>query len=364
MELVTIIGARPQFIKAATISRAIKNYSNVKETIVHTGQHYDANMSEVFFEELEIPKPDFHLGIGGGTHGMQTGKMLESIESVLIEKKPDFVLVYGDTNSTMAGSLAAAKLHIPVAHVEAGLRSFNRKMPEEINRILTDHISTLLFTPTQTAVNNLIKEGIDQNKIVNVGDVMFDAALFYGSRVEPSSSEFKSLNLTEKEFILTTIHRAENTDDKDRLRKIFISLERVAKNTVVVLPLHPRTKKQLESINFDFQSTSLSFISPVGYLDMVLLEKYAAAIVTDSGGVQKEAYFHKTPCVTLRNETEWTELVENGFNVLLKDLEKLPETIKEITSKEMPFSNSSLYGTGNAAGEIIETILKVHQKGL
>lgn len=354
MKVITIIGARPQFIKAATVSRIIKQYTNIKEVILHTGQHFDSNMSDVFFEELEIPKPDYHLGIGGGNHGEQTGKMLEAIEKVFIKEKPDWVLVYGDTNSTLAGALAAAKLHIPIAHVEAGLRSFNKKMPEEINRILTDHVSTLLFTPTQTAIKNLESEGINDQKIVPVGDVMFDAALFYGKKAESKSTILQELEIEETPFVLTTIHRAENTDNPGKLRSIFSGLEELALKYKVILPLHPRTKKSLNSIGYDVEKSPINFTTPLGYLDMVLLEKHAKIIVTDSGGVQKEAYFHSTPCLTLRDETEWVELVENGYNKLIKDFKVI---LEEVNTFAYPKNNTNLYGDGNSATHIVESLL-------
>ncbi|MFW6271762.1 MAG: non-hydrolyzing UDP-N-acetylglucosamine 2-epimerase, partial [Desulfosalsimonas sp.] len=302
IKIATIIGARPQFIKAATVSRAINARNStapspaagIQEVIIHTGQHFDANMSEVFFRELEIPKPDYNLGVGGGSHGKNTGRMIEKIESVLIDEKPDWVLVYGDTDSTLAGALAAAKLHIPVAHVEAGLRSYNRIMPEEINRILADQLSTILFCPTDTAVQNLTNEGFPHKlakerwqQVYNVGDVMYDAALFYAARAEEKSRVMKDLGLAPKSFVLATIHRAENTDTPERLQKIMAALNRIAAEMPVILPLHPRTKQKLVTANF----SAVTFIDPLGYLDMVMLEKNARVIITDSGGVQKEAYF-------------------------------------------------------------------------
>jgi UDP-GlcNAc3NAcA epimerase len=302
IKIVTIIGARPQFIKAAVVSRAIALRSEeIKEVIVHTGQHFDSNMSDIFFDELDIPKPDHHLGVGGGSHGQNTGRMLEKIEEVLMIEKPNYVLVYGDTDSTLAGTLAAVKLHIPVAHVEAGLRSFNRKMPEEINRILTDHASEILFTPTLTAVKNLNNEGIDSNKIKQVGDVMYDAAIYYGKKVEQNNTLLQELKIESKKYALVTLHRAENVDDKNRLSSILKGLSHY--NNTIIWPLHPRTKKMLESFGIAIPQ-NISIIDPVGYLDMILLEKNAELIATDSGGVQKEAYFHKVPCITLRDQTE------------------------------------------------------------
>jgi len=364
MKCVTIVGARPQFIKAATVSRVLRSTPDITEILVHTGQHYDSNMSEVFFDELEIPQPDYHLGIGSGTHGSQTGKMLEAIEAVLIQEQPNWVLVYGDTNSTLAGALAAAKLHIPVAHVEAGLRSFNRRMPEEINRILTDHTSDLLFAPTDTAVKNLLHEGIPENKVHLVGDVMYDAALYYGAKADTHSQILSKLGLSPRGYILATIHRAENTDDAARLQAIFQGLMQVAQEIPVVLPLHPRTRKALERENlFSEVSESLLLIEPVGYLDMVMLEKNACLIATDSGGVQKEAFFYHVPCVTLREETEWVELVEMGWNCLaipcnFNTIQKILEMglNQFIDIKEIP----RLYGEGKSAHKTLDILLNCH----
>ncbi|MCT7974897.1 non-hydrolyzing UDP-N-acetylglucosamine 2-epimerase [Laspinema olomoucense] len=364
MKCITIVGARPQFIKAATISRVLRCTPAVTEILVHTGQHYDSYMSDVFFEELEIPQPDYHLGIGSGTHGSQTGKMLEAIEAVLIQEQPNLVLVYGDTNSTLAGALAGAKLHIPVAHVEAGLRSFNRKMPEEINRILSDHSSDLLFAPTETSVKNLLHEGIPENKVHLVGDVMYDAALYYENLADTHSQILSKLKLSPKGYILATIHRAENTDDSARLHAIFQGLMQVAQEIAVVLPLHPRTRQALKRENlFSKVSEFLLLIEPVGYLDMVMLEKNARLIATDSGGVQKEAFFYRVPCVTLREETEWVELVEMGWNCLA--IPSNPTWVKtcilnclDQTSGVHP-EVSFLYGTGKAA-QLTVTILIQH----
>jgi UDP-GlcNAc3NAcA epimerase len=363
MKIITIIGARPQFIKAATVSRAIAEYNKaltkgqelMTEVLVHTGQHYDENMSDVFFEELDIPQPDYHLGIGSASHGAQTGRMLEEIEKVLLKEEPDKVLVYGDTNSTLAGALAAAKLHIPVAHVEAGLRSFNRQMPEEINRVLTDHIADMLFAPTQTAVDNLKNEGISENKIFLVGDVMYDAALYYGKRVIEKSNILERHHLKPQQYILATIHRAENTDAPVRLRAIFEGLSKVAEEIPVVLPLHPRTRAALIRENlYEMVIQSLLIIPPVGYLDMVMLEKNARLIATDSGGVQKEAYFYRVPCVTLRGETEWVELVENGWNSLVNciDSNSIALFILGCLNK-FGSSYAELYGKGVSSKKIV-----------
>jgi len=355
LKIVSVVGARPQFIKAAAVSRVLRSTEGVNEILVHTGQHYNANMSDVFFEELEIPRPDYNLGIGSGTHGAQTGKMLEAIEKVLMEEKPDWVLVYGDTNSTLAGALAAVKLHIPVAHVEAGLRSFNRRMPEEINRVLTDHASDLLFAPTKTAVENLRHEGIPEERIKLVGDVMYDAALYYAKKAERQSQILNKLGLNPKEYILATVHRAENTDDPVRLRVIFDAFCEIAREIKVVLPLHPRTREALiKSGMYDKVASCICLTEPVGYLDMVMLEKNARLIATDSGGVQKEAFFYRVPCVTLREETEWVELVELGWNFLARPISK--ETI--IAAIRYNYRNHDgseyfPYGKGKSAEKIL-----------
>ncbi len=358
MKIVSIVGARPQFIKAAAVSRALRAAPGVMEVLVHTGQHYDDNMSRVFFEELEIPEPDYHLGIGSGTHGAQTGRMLEAVEQVLLQERPDWVLVYGDTNSTLAGALAAAKLHIPVAHVEAGLRSFNRRMPEEINRVLTDHASDLLFAPTQAAVENLRREGIPEERIYLVGDVMYDAALYYGAKAERESRILERLALQPKGYLLATVHRAENTDDPVRLRAIFEGLAVAAREMPVVMPLHPRTRAALAREGMLAEtSLHLRLIEPVGYLDMVLLEKNALLIATDSGGVQKEAFFYRVPCVTLREETEWVELVELGWNHLVSPMSR--DRIKRAVVAQLAERDRdkpNLYGNGKAAHLIVEKL--------
>ena len=316
-------------------------------------------MSEVFFQQLDISQPNYHLGIGSGSHGSQTGKMLEAIESVLLTEKPNWVLVYGDTNSTLAGALAAVKLHIPVAHVEAGLRSFNRKMPEEINRVLTDHVADLLFAPTKVASTNLNNEGIDENRIHLVGDVMYDAALYYEAKAELESQILERLQLDEKTYILATVHRAENTDNPKLLKAIFEGLGQVAQQIQVILPLHPRTRESLKRYNLLEQATQkLRLIEPVGYLDMVILEKYARLIATDSGGVQKEAYFYQVPCVTLRDETEWVELVELGYNVLCSPVEReqIMDLILSVLNKKIE-RNVGLYGQGNASVRMVDNII-------
>ncbi|MFQ6610830.1 MAG: non-hydrolyzing UDP-N-acetylglucosamine 2-epimerase, partial [Fidelibacterota bacterium] len=332
MKLLTIIGARPQFIKAATLSRLIRDRSDISEVIVHTGQHYDPNMSAVFFDELDIPQPDYNLEIGGLSHGAMTGRQLERIESVLQKEKPDLVIVYGDTNSTLAGTLAAVKEQIPVAHVEAGMRSFNRKMPEEINRVLTDHASDLLFAPTPAAVKNLELEGLGE-RCFYVGDVIYDAALYYEQRAEAKSGILDTIGLHPGKFILTTIHRAEITGDSDYLQTLFNELLELNHLHPIVLPLHPRTRKQLLNTSiFNTLEKEMIITEPVGYLDMVQLEKEALLIITDSGGVQREAFFHRTPCVTVREETEWTELVKLGWNHLLPR-KRLPELVPVCLSR-------------------------------
>nr|WP_207188119.1 UDP-N-acetylglucosamine 2-epimerase (non-hydrolyzing) [Thiorhodovibrio winogradskyi] len=328
------------------------------EVLIHTGQHFDANMSDVFFDELEIPRPDHHLGIGAGTHGQNTGRMIEAIETVLIAEQPDWVLVYGDTDSTLAGALAAVKLHLPVAHVEAGLRSFNRRMPEEINRVLTDHAADLLFTPTETAVANLRAEGIPETRIRPVGDVMYDAALFYAAKAERISTILASLGLTSGEYILATVHRAENTDNPDRLSDVMRGLMQEAKMRPVVLPLHPRTRDALIHVALmDQIATSLTVTEPLGYLDMVMLERHAAVIATDSGGVQKEAFFYRVPCVTLREETEWVELVEAGAAVLAGAKTQAIQTAIEQVLAASPVGAPLLFGDGDAGWKIAKTLV-------
>lgn len=363
MKIVTIVGARPQFIKAAAVSRKLRETGEVQEILIHTGQHYDENMSDRFFQELAIPQPEYYLGIGSGSHGVQTGRMLETIESVLQQEKPDWVLIYGDTNSTLAGAIAAVKLHFRLAHVEAGLRSFNKKMPEEVNRVLADHVSEILFAPTDTAVENLRREGIIGDRVQQVGDVMYDAALLYRSKAEQTSQILKQLNLSSQKYLLVTIHRAENTDDPKRLNAIFVGLAKVAEKLTVVVPLHPRTRKALEREGqLDFAKQNLQLIEPVGYLDMVMLEQNARLIATDSGGVQKEAFFYQVPCVTLREETEWVELVQYGWNYLIapKTAEIVSDGIIDAiaTFAHNPPTPVKLYGDGQAATKIVELLLK------
>lgn len=350
MKIVTIVGARPQFIKAATISRVVAANTSIREVLIHTGQHFDANMSDVFFTELDIRKPDHHLGIGGGTHGENTGRMLEAIEKVLITERPDWVLVYGDTDSTLAGSLAAVKLHIPVAHVEAGLRSFNRRMPEEINRVLTDHAADLLFVPTQTAVTNLQAEGIVGDKVQLVGDVMYDATLYYQSNARcPASADIE----WDSPFGLCTIHRAENTDDPARLTGIVRILNKIGDRLPVALPLHPRTVAALSRLEGVALNPTVRVIDPVGFMEMTWMLAHCDLVLTDSGGVQKEAYFHRKPCLTLRDETEWVELVQAGFNRLLSPVASDALQVFDQMLQTVIPEGTKLYGDGDAARKIV-----------
>jgi UDP-GlcNAc3NAcA epimerase len=352
-KILTIIGARPQFIKASVVSRAIQQAEGIEEIILHTGQHFDANMSDVFFNQLGIPKPDIQLDIHGGSHGEMTGRMLVEIERALLEHKPDRVLVYGDTNSTLAGALAAAKLHIPVAHVEAGLRSFNMDMPEEINRILTDQISDMLFCPTTTAVNNLKNEGFGSKpvKVMQVGDVMQDAALLFAAKaVAPGGG-----GLPEK-FVLATLHRAENTDNPERLANIVAALNEIhAKQSPVVLPLHPRTRKLIAEQGL---SLDVHIIDPVGYFEMVWLLDHCDLVLTDSGGVQKEAFFFGRACVTMRDQTEWVELIEAGANELVgANFGRIVDAVARHLGRRVS-DNQQLYGGGKASGRIVEELMK------
>ncbi len=348
----SIIGARPQFIKAGPLSSVLRR--EMREVIIHTGQHYDAAMSDIFFEELALPKPDYHLGIGSGPHGQQTGAMLAAIEKVLLAENPDAVIVYGDTNSTLAGALAAVKLHIPVAHIEAGLRSFNRRMPEEINRILTDHAAHWLFVPSQAAGDNLAAEGITQNVHI-VGDVMLDAILQHRERARVHSHILESLDLIPGQYYSATIHRAENTDDPERLRAIFTALGALSKP--VIVPLHPRTRRCLHEQGIT-PAGQIRFVEPLGYLDMLQLMQNAACILTDSGGIQKEAYYLKIPCITLRDETEWVETVTSGWNMLTGvHSQKIADAVGN--SQNVPrLPHPDLYGTGDSAERIVSFLLK------
>ena len=355
MKIATIIGARPQFIKASVVSKKFRE-NNIHEILVHTGQHFDKNMSDIFFEEMGIPKPDYNLNIHGLSHGAMTGQMLEKIEKILLKEKPDYVLVYGDTNSTLAGALAAAKIHIPVIHVEAGLRSFNMNMPEEINRILTDRISTILFCPTDKAIKNINNEGFAKEaiQVVQCGDVMEDSAIYFNKIAKEKTTILKQLVLETENYILATIHRAENTDDPEKLTTIFNSLDRINNETKVILPLHPRTANKIKHLGI---KTNVIIIDPVGYLDMTVLTSNAKLILTDSGGLQKEAFFFNKYCITLREETEWVELVENGYNFLTgSDAKKINETFNNIKNKKFS-KQHNFYGGGNAAQNITNYLL-------
>lgn len=386
MKLVTVVGARPQFVKAAAMSRAIARFNEeggalVEEVLVHTGQHYDSNMSDVFFEEMGIPKPDYFLGVNGLTHGAMTGQMLEKIEAVVLDERPDVLLVYGDTNSTLAGALAAAKLHVPVAHVEAGLRSFNRAMPEEVNRVLTDHAASLLFCPTDAAMRHLKNEGMRRfvqlgevlpdepptpqaPLCMRTGDVMFDVVLHYSKQVDDGGALLCRLGVEAGQYALATVHRAENTDDQARLHELFEGLALVARERPVVLPLHPRTRGCLERAGMlDEVCARLKVTEPMGYLDMVRLEKDAGLVLTDSGGIQKEAFFHRVPCVTLRTETEWVELADAGVNALVPGG---AEDIRAAASRSAEVPNAAfdreLYGRGDAAALILHALVDFYAR--
>lgn len=357
MKIANIVGARPQFVKAAVVSRALRAVPGVDEVILHTGQHYDDNMSQCFFDELQMPAPKYHLAIGSGPHGMQTGRMLERIERALSEMTPDWVLVYGDTNTTLAGALAAAKMHLPLAHIEAGLRSWNRTMPEEINRVVADHISDLLFVPTKRAAKNLAAEGIPNERIEVVGDVMFDVALQNAELAESRSAILREVGVDE--YVLATVHRVENTDDRKRLSNILSALADLAEDIAVVLPLHPRTEAKLKQANMlNLNWTRIRMIPAVSYLDMLKLERNARLIATDSGGVQKEAFFFKVPCVTMRRETEWTELVEAGWNRLAdpSTKESVLTALQSALNSNVPDRRPQIFGNGHSA-ELIAQIL-------
>ncbi len=382
IKIVTIIGARPQIIKAAALSRAIKNgfSEHIRELIVHTGQHYDAGMSSVFFEELGIPKPDYNLNVGSGSHGKQTAAMISGIEEILEKEKPDCLVVYGDTNSTLAGAVAASKIHIPIVHIEAGLRSFNKAMPEEVNRILCDHISTLLFSPTKAGYSNLLKEGFKENstqnassdapKIYHCGDVMYDNSLYFAKLSEERTTILKDLTLSKNKFVLATIHRNNNTDEPERLSSIFESFYDLAtqNNEIIVVPLHPRTAKLLqqnlspELVKRITSCTGIKIIPPVSFLEMTALEQNAKLIITDSGGVQKEAFFFKKPCIILRAQTEWVELVDCGAAKLADSEQiKIRETFDYFCAqKELQFP--PIFGDGRAAEFICGEMLAIFGK--
>jgi UDP-GlcNAc3NAcA epimerase len=365
LKILTIVGARPQFIKAYPVSKAISEKKDIEEVLLHTGQHYDFNMSKIFFSQLSLKEPDYNLGVGSGTHGKQTGEMLKGIEDVILKESPNLILIYGDTNSTLAGALSGAKCQIPVAHVEAGLRSYNMRMPEEINRILADRISSYLFCPTETAVNNLIKEGFSnfnyegfifkKPKVINSGDVMYDAFLLCKEALNPAP-EIKKITEDHDKFYLATIHRAENTDSKNNLKNIIDALEEISKDAPVILPIHPRTKAKL--INHNIVTNKLKLIEPVGYFDMLYLLDKCQAVLTDSGGLQKEAYFSGKPCITLREETEWTELIGIGANTLVgPKKDKIIESVRNTNMVNIKVKNG-IYGNGNASNGIVDLLSK------
>lgn len=349
MKITTIVGARPQFIKAATVSRAVRNLSGIDEVIVHTGQHYDENMSDVFFDELNIPKPLYNLGVGSSNHGKQTGRMLEGIEEILLKERPNWVIVYGDTNSTVAGALAASKLHIPIAHIEAGLRSYNRRMPEEINRIATDHISDLLFAPTLNALNILQKENLGERSLFS-GDVMYDSILYFKDISAQKVNLSQVVDAEPGSYYLATIHRQENTDDLKRLQDIFMAFSEL--DLPVIVPLHPRTRNILDDVAF---RSNVKIINPVGYLEMVSLLSNCIKVFTDSGGLQKEAFFMQKPCITLREETEWPETLVGGWNFTVgADKEKILQKVHHCNYGEQ----TNEFGDGRAAEKILERLLK------
>ena len=357
-KILTIIGARPQFIKASAFSQSLATDRQLQEILVHTGQHHDVNMSDVFFDELNMPAPDYHLNIQGGTHGQMTGRMLEKIEAVLIDERPDMVVVYGDTNSTLAGALAASKLHIPIAHIEAGLRSFNMQMPEEVNRILTDRIADLLFVPSDVAAGHLASEGVAADKVIHCGDIMADVCRINSARAPHSDILRPRFNLDEKPFLLATIHRQENTDNPARLKAIIEALSLLGDEYQLIFPLHPRTANRLDEMGLALPSSPhFKAIEPIGYLDMIALVRDAALMITDSGGVQKEAFFVGTPCVTYRDETEWVELVDEGWNKLV-DVRQPATEITAATKAQIgqKGSDKPIYGDGHAADIILGTI--------
>jgi UDP-GlcNAc3NAcA epimerase len=347
MKILTVVGARPQFVKASVISREIASLGGIKEIIVHTGQHFDDNMSDIFFKQMSIPVPDYNLNINNLSHGSMTGKMIQAIEKIIVKEKPDWVIVYGDTNSTLAGALAGKKMQYKIAHIEAGLRSFNNDMPEEINRLLTDKISDLLFCPTSTAVENLARSGITGSKVILSGDVMLDAMLYYLPQ-----SKAPEVAIPPK-YVLSTVHRSENTDNKVNLHNVFRALNTIAAEIPLIIPLHPRTEKLIDKIHYE----NITFIQPVGYFEMLYLLQHCSLVLTDSGGLQKEAFFMKKPCVTLREETEWVELIQNGFNVLAgTDYNKIINSAKIMLNKEIDFS-LELYGNGNAGKKILAELI-------
>ncbi|OGV34327.1 MAG: UDP-N-acetylglucosamine 2-epimerase [Lentisphaerae bacterium GWF2_45_14] len=356
MKICTVIGARPQFIKAAAVSSVIARNSEISEVIIHTGQHYDPDMSDIFFSQLGIPKEKYNLNIGSGNHGAQTGRMLSEIENVLTAEKPDRMLVYGDTNSTVAAALAAVKLHIPTAHVEAGMRSFNREMPEEINRVVSDHISDINFCSTLPAVKNLENEGRGQTAIL-VGDVMYDCALKFSDAAEKNCDPFSKFAIRKNNYILMTCHRPANTDSRENLSQIVHAANDISEICPVLYPIHPRTKKYIAEYGLSF-SQNVKIVSPLSYFDMLLAERYAKLILTDSGGIQKEAFFYQVPCVTMREETEWVETVEMGWNVITgADYGKIMSCVKAFLSKKPPYPSVKPYGNGDASEKIVKHLL-------
>ena len=356
----TILGARPQFIKAAPLSKEINSkYNDIfKEEIIHTGQHFDENMSGKFFEELQIKQPRYLLNINKGTHGANTGRMIEGIEEILIKKKPNAVIVYGDTNSTLAGALAASKLNIPIFHIESGLRSFNRKQPEEQNRVLTDHLSELCFAPTNQSVLNLLNESINKDRIIKTGDIMADSMRIFEEKANERNFLLKKFNIENQNFILLTLHRQENVDYKEILYSILKGLSNI--KLPVIFPLHPRTKEKINKFGLNYLLKNFIILEPLGFIDMMFLEKNASLIVTDSGGIQKEAYFQKTPCITLRKETEWVELIEHGWNKLTNpnNSKEIENSINYALNNNLKRKNINLYGQGYASKEILESIMK------
>ena len=358
-KIISVIGARPQFIKTSMVSNKLNLLPNIEEIIIHTGQHFDKNMSDIFFQQLNIPKPKYNLNINSGNHGEMTGKMIIELEKVLLIEKPDLVILYGDTNSTLAGAISASKLKIPIAHIESGLRSFCFGMPEEINRIVTDRLSTLLFTPSEIAANQLKNEGVDPLKIFTVGDVMYDAALYYGSLSNKNSISNKLIRnvITSKKYCLVTVHRAENTDEVNIFNIIIKSLNRLSQDLKVIFPIHPRSLKVLKQLDvYKFLSSNFIIIDPVSFLEMIELEKNASLIITDSGGVQKEAFFYKVPCVTIRNETEWTELIDFGWNKLSPPSNSDKLYMDYISMLGIKGKKNKLYGNGDSANQIVKTI--------
>jgi UDP-GlcNAc3NAcA epimerase len=374
MKVVTIVGARPQIIKAAALSRAIKTkfQDKIQEIIVHTGQHYDDNMSQVFFDELGIPQPNYNLNIRSASHGDQTGMMVSGVEKVILTEKPACVVIYGDTNSTLAAAIAASKINVPIAHIEAGLRSYNKLMPEEVNRIIADHVSTFLFCPTQTAYDNLVREGFNKHtvppytinnpRIYHCGDIMFDNSIYFSELAERKSDILRQNGLNSGQYILATIHRNNNTDDPSRLRSIFSALAKIAEKRKIIVPLHPRTTKQLEQIpslqNTLKNAKNITVVPPVSFLEMICLEKNAGLLITDSGGVQKEAFFFRRPCIILRSETEWVELIACGASLLADaDESRIIGGIEHFFNKTESLAFPELFGNGKTAEFICEEIL-------